>query len=133
MENWSLVEIAWTAIAIIGVHFSAKNIRDGRADLKALRLVQDGTVQWRVLHIAAFGNIRRDIFRFIIQFGFMIIGLLAGGIPASDSITPIGFAFQAILLGGSLFLTISAILDSRDRTRLIKLGKVLEAQEHGLL
>ncbi len=131
MENWSWIEVVWTLVAVIGAYFSANNIRDGINDLKALRLIKgEDTPEAKVLKITAWGNIRRDSLREVIQLSFLALGVIVGFIPSSaDGPSLIGLIVQGVFILCSVALTVSAVGDHYDRIRIQDLGKEILARE----
>lgn len=150
LETWNLFEIAWSLVALVGLHYSRLNIKNGIEDLLALRSI-DPTIQIssdsifrkmfkiiirdilnqdiKIGTIIAVGNIRRDSLRFIIQSIFLAVGLLAG---FSANIERTGMAAVLYVLGSLVFvlasslLTISARYDNRDRKLLLGTATVAD-------
>ena len=128
MDNWNWIEVAWTLVAAIGAFYSFNNIRDGLADLKALRPAETRTLTRQALHVAAFGATRRDSLRLSIQTIFIGIGVLAGQIPTNPNASIVGQLVGFVFIFASALLTLSAILDHNDRVHMIELGKLIEAE-----
>jgi hypothetical protein len=134
MENWSWIEVAWTLVAVIGAYFSARNIIDGLNDLNTLRkLNQNDVLENKILKILAWGNTRRDALREAIQLTFLGLGILVGFRPeSSGGISLIGILVQAVFIVCSVFLTLSAMGDHYDRTRVQALGRLIQKRDNGL-
>lgn len=115
MQNWSLVEVLWTLVALIGVYYSTRNVYDGFADLKSLGELKNGR------RIVAVGNIRRDVFRLTIQAIYLAIGLVAGFTPASRAPANLALAIVVgvVFIFTSVLLTLSAFYDHQDRIKLL--------------
>lgn len=119
-ENWSFVEFVWSMVAFVGVTYSLLNIRNGIKDLFLIRsLTENGR------GIVAWGNIRRDFLRVLIQLQFLAVGLWAGispnrEIPQGQEIA--AFLVSVVFIEVSLLLTISARYDHRDRRILLDQG-----------
>ena len=115
-ETWSIWEAIWSAVALVGMVYSALNVKNGAADLDALKPVTNGR------SIVAWGNIRRDSFRLIIQFLYLVIGVWAGQTPNPPeySLNPSVPVGAVIFITTSFLLTLSAFYDHRDRVTLLR-------------
>jgi len=134
MENWSWIEVVWTLVAVIGAYFSANNIKDGITDLQALNKIGvDHSLEEKILRITAWGNIRRDSLRETIQVMFLFLGIIVGfNAPSPGGTSLLGIIVQAVFITCSSALTVSAIGDHFDRTRIQKLGEVIELKDDGV-
>lgn len=133
MENWGLIEIVWTLVAVFGAYFSVRNTKDGLSDLKAAKLMPTNLVEVAMIKVTAFGLARNAICLLIAQLFFAFVGILSGFAPATPSSSPL------MPLGGLLFilavsvLSLISVSDHNDRVRMIQLGKLREATGNGEL
>ena len=119
VAHWSLLELLWTAMAVLGVGFSLVNIREALITFRSL----GGRVNGR--RRISIGDIRREVVRLLMYGASILAGIAAGLQSASDRpITPAGVAVVVALLLIQALQVSQSILDRLDSQYLLTHGLV---------
>lgn len=114
---WSVIELIWTGIALIGFVFSLINIGGYLRDLRALGGRQNG--RRRLTR----GDIRRESFRIVYYLIAIVAGILSGYQHSQpNSPSPAGLVILSILILMSAIQTAQSILDRLDNRYLMRYG-----------
>lgn len=111
--HFSILELLWTAIAVVAIFVSGFNLYEAHRDIKALGPIRNGR------HRIAIGNARREAIRILVSTANLGLGVLAGLIPAPASVNPTSIIFSAVFIGTSALLAFNSFLDRADRRYLI--------------
>lgn len=113
--NFSLLEIMWTLTALFAFHMAMLNRREAIEDMVALGGIRNG--MWTL----ARGHVRRENMRVVMNFEFILFGLLAGVTPANPNPTLVGFLVSLGLTHISAWMAYHSVLDRRERKYIVKL------------
>lgn len=117
LGHWNVLEILWTLIALVGVGFSALNIREALRNYRAL----GGKVNGR--RRISLGDIRRELVRLLIYAACILAGITAGGQASqSGTHTAAGWAITIALLIIEALQVSQSILDRLDTNYLLTHG-----------
>ena len=109
----TVLEIAWTALAVLGVYLSVLNSLESWRDYQALMGKQNGR------RTIAIGNIRREVVRVTISGLWLVIGAFAIVAPnRTEEINPVA----VVLVATSAGMALNSYLDRRDRLYLMTNG-----------
>jgi uncharacterized integral membrane protein len=115
------IELLWTAIAVVGLGFSAWNIREAWCDLRALKRMGVNSAR----EILAHNHLTGEIIRGIILAIFAVIGVLAMTLPeVPDQLHQptryviFGAVFRWGLILASALLVTKSILEWLERRQL---------------
>ena len=129
--NVSDIEILWTFLAIIGLAFSFHNVSESRKDLDVLRERGIRNGRWKIAMTA----LKAEVGRGIIQFIFMLIGIMAMLYPEppaqidSFKLSIYRFIFQWGFIASSVILVLKSYWNYQLRRELIEHGIKLEPHE----
>lgn len=116
----SYTEIIWTCVALIGLIVQIWATIDAVADLHYLQALGLNGAR----EIVAFGSARDEMLRTVIQCMFFMIGVIAMLTAPSNpdrSVTTLGAIIAGSLCLAAVLLVVTALLDRRDRQRVIEL------------
>lgn len=106
----TIIEIVWTALALVGFYFASLNAREALEDYQALGGRQNGR------RTIALNTIRREAVRMLIALDFLAIGVMA-----LFDVTPREVIALGLLLA-SAGHTVNSYLDRRERLYLLEFG-----------
>lgn len=108
------IEVLWIIVNAIAIVLTGIATLEALRDLSLARVDQEGH---QARELAAFGNLRREILRLLVQF--LLLSLALPGLFSDQPIplTP----FLVVLIAVPVVLLVSTLLDARDRTRLADL------------
>lgn len=113
-------EALWTLGALVGALINLWAYHDASVDLIALRVRGLNGAR----EIVARANVRNELLRTCIQLVFLLIGVIAMGEPPANPATPVtalGVVITGGLIAAEIVLVTKALLDRRDRRRVIAL------------
>lgn len=123
----SIIEIVWTAIAILGSAYSFYNYQEGKFDFAALPgptrhgmlaawTVEESDHALTILYRMLFRN---EFVRLTVQTCFFLVGLISLFVyPPVPGISPVGLATIVLLVGAHVLLALASFKDSYARKRL---------------
>lgn len=132
--NASLVEMLWTAIGLVGLHFVLKQVRRTSQYIESTREFNGHNLaNYRELRLIAYGRFRNSIFRLAKTLTILLVGTLSMLIPNQRTeITPTGVAITIGLFVIELLIVVPGILDERqaqmmhdDKTHAVEAGRLL--------
>ena len=109
-------ELLFLASALVGMYFSAVNMRESWADFRALGGITNGR------RTIAISGIVTETVRLSIHALYLIAVAFALTQPGSGSVTPVGVLIQAILVYASWAQTFISIVSRRTRVYLLTHG-----------
>ena len=109
----SLLEIAWTLAALIGLIVTLANVSEGMRDLMLGLTGRGGPL----VPVVAWNNVRNEIVLASVLTGFMMIGIVAMNTPNhAPSGDDVGQVLAAtILIGLEILIVVNSFLNRRDR------------------
>lgn len=119
MSTASLLEVAWTALALVGVSVSALNGWDAIADLQLLKAQsRNGSAL-----VIAKGIVRNEAIRLVTQSAFLTIGVIAMVLRNVDPYSGSRFFLAALFIAAEAGLVYASIADRRDAKYLLAVPK----------
>lgn len=119
----SLIEILWTAFALIGMGLSFYSLRDAIGDRK--KVLDVGVEKDDVLNILANGSVRVERVFFSIQSVFAFVGFMAMTLPNTGPSTDLPrFILALSLLGGEWGIAWNTLQNRLDRRRILSRSEV---------
>jgi hypothetical protein len=122
VENWSLIEIIWTLVAIPGLWFAWRNIQEASEDLFVVEEnlpKTNGTTKLEWYKTLTFARVARsqDMIRGAMQGMYVLIGVFAAFLPPTTPrpLSPtnfevaVGFLLTALLILSSLLLSLQSL------------------------